>query len=396
MSTSFSPARLATLGEHLAGYVERGQVPGLVAAVERRGELHVEVLGVQALGGPPMRRDTLFRISSMTKPVAAVAALILVEECRLRLDEPIDRLLPELAGRRVLRRIDGPLDDTEPAQRPITLRDLLTFRAGWGILLSAPDSWPIQRAIAELGIAGFGPPNPAAPHDADEWLRRLATLPLLHQPGERWFYNTASLVLGVLIARAAERPLEDFLRERIFAPLGMRDTGFDVPPASRGRFATGYAADADGALVLLDDPATSAWNVPPAFPDPGAGLVSTLDDYLAFARMLLAGGTLGGVRMLSRAAVELMTSDQLTPEQRATAGPILGDDRGWGLGVAIARERADIATTPGRYGWDGGLGTFWTNHPREELTTLLLTQRAMWPPLPLEHDFRTLAVAALV
>src|SRR5260370_517612 len=190
-----------------------------------------------------MGGDTIFRISSMTKPITAVATMILVEECKLRLDEPVDRLLPELANRKVLRRLDGPLDDTVPASRPITLRDLLTFRMGLGIIMGPPDLYPIQKAVTELQIVGFGPPNVSTPHEPGEWMRRLATLPLMHQPGEKWMYNTGSYVLGVLIARASGRPLETFFRERIFEPLGMKDTSFSVPAAKLERLAVVYQAN---------------------------------------------------------------------------------------------------------------------------------------------------------
>ncbi len=182
-----SKARLGRLHDIMAGYVERGEVPGLVTLLSRRGEAHVDVIGKKAVGGSdPMRRDTIFRITSMTKPITAAAAMILVEECKLRLDDPVDRLLPELAGRRVLKRIDGPLDDTVPAHRPITLRDLLTFRLGLGMIWGPPEVYPIQKAVSELGIVGFGAPDQSTPLGPDEWLRRLATLPLMHQPGERW------------------------------------------------------------------------------------------------------------------------------------------------------------------------------------------------------------------
>jgi CubicO group peptidase (beta-lactamase class C family) len=180
-----SRVRLERMHDLMAGHVQRGAVPGVVTLVSRRGKVHVNVVGAKALGGgDPIRRDTIFRITSMTKPITAAAAMILVEECKLRLDEPVDRLLPELAHRKVLRRIDGPLEDTVPATRPITLRDLLTFRMGFGLIWGPPDKYPIQRAISELQIVGFGPPNQATPYDPDEWLRRLATLPLMHQPGE--------------------------------------------------------------------------------------------------------------------------------------------------------------------------------------------------------------------
>ena len=190
MSTGgLSEARLGRMREVMAGHVERGEVPGLVALVDRRGEVHVDALGTKAVGGDPMRRDTIFRIASMTKPVAAVAAMILVEECRLRLDDPVDGLLPELADRRVLKRLDGPLDDTVPANRPITLRDLLTLRLGIGAVMVFPARYPIQLVMDEAGVV----PGPDSPSLApDEWMKRLGGLPLMHHPGERWMYETGS------------------------------------------------------------------------------------------------------------------------------------------------------------------------------------------------------------
>src|SRR5437763_608196 len=221
-----SSARLGRPHDVLGGHTESGGVPGLVWLVARHGEVHAGVAGrLQAGGGDPVRQDTIFRISSMTKPVTAVAALILVEECRLRLDEPADRFLPELADRRVMVRSDGSLDDTVPAHRPITLRDMLTFRLGLGMDFTASGPQPVLAAMAELGL-GVGPPAPAGPPEPDEWMRRLGTLPLQYQPGARWLYDTGAQVLGVLIARASGQPFETFLAERIFEPLGMPDTGF--------------------------------------------------------------------------------------------------------------------------------------------------------------------------
>jgi len=367
----------------MAKHIERGIAPGIVTLVSRRGEVHIDAIGMQALGGRiPMRRDTIFRIASMTKPITAVATMILVEECRLRLDEPVDRLLPELAGRQVLKRLDGPLDDTVPAKRPITVRDLLTFRMGFGQMLAPPDAYPILQAASEQQI-GMGPPNPAMIPAPDEWMRRLGTLPLMAQPGAKWLYSIGSDVLGVLIARASGQPLELFLRERIFEPLGMQDTGFSVPAEKLDRFATSYATNpASGALDLYDAAAGGQWSRPPAFPSGAGGLVSTSDDYLAFGQMLLNKGRHGKERILSRLSVELMTTDQLTPEQQAGAEVFLRANRSWGFGVAIVTRRDDIAAVPGRYGWDGGLGISWCSDPKEDLVGILLTQQAWTSPDP--------------
>src|SRR6266516_2927060 len=322
MSTGgLSRMRLARMHDVMAGYVERGEVPGLVTLVSRRGAVHVDAIGARTIGeSAPMRRDTIFRISSMTKPITAAATMILVEECRLRLDEPVDRLLPELADRRVLTRLDGPLDDTVPAHRPITVRDLLTFRLGFGLVMAPPDTYPIQKAMSEQ-LLGQGPPSPATPPAPDEWIRRLGTLPLMHQPGEKWMYNTGSDVLGVLIARASGLPFETFLGERLFEPLGMRDTGFSVAAASLDRLATSYLTNSEtGALEVYDEAEGGQWSHQPDFPSGAGGLVSTIDDYLAFGQMMLSQGKHQSLRILSSLAVELMTTDQLTPEQKAVSG----------------------------------------------------------------------------
>lgn len=398
-SAGLSKARLGRMHEVMAGHVERGEVPGMVTLVSRRGEVHVDAIGTKAAGGSdPMRRDTIFRIASLTKPITAVAAMILVEECTVRLDEPVDRLLPELAGRKVLKRFDGPLDDTVPARRPITVRDLLTFRMGFGVLMTPPDLYPIQKAMTAAGII-IGPKSDS-PHPPEEWIKHFGTLPLMHQPGEKWMYHSGSDVLGVLIARASGQPLETFLRERIFAPLGMKDTGFSVSAAKLDRLAVAYMVNpATGALELYDDVAGSQWARPAVFPAGGAGLVSTIDDYLAFGQMMLNQGRHGNQRLLSRLSVEAMTTDQLTPEQKAAAVFLPGffDRIGWGFGVSVATRRDGVAAVPGRFGWDGGLGTSWYSDPKEEMVGILMTQRAWTSPSPppVCLDFWTSAYQAI-
>ncbi len=397
--SGLSKARLGRVHDIMASHVERGAPPGLVGAIVRHGEVHVDAVGHTAAGGAtPVARDSIFRIASMSKPVTAVATMILAEECRLRLDDPVDGLVPELADRQVLTRLDGPLDDTVPAERPITIRDLLTFQAGWGILMVPFGTYPIQRAMEELAL-GQGMPNPVDTAPTDEWIRRLGTLPLMHQPGASWMYHTGSDVLGVVIARAAGQPFEDFLRERIFEPLGMVDTGFSAPADKVGRMVTAYLTDpATGALALYDEPAGGQWSAPPAFPSGGGGLVSTIDDYLAFAQMLLAGGRRGDERILSRPSVDLMTTDHLTAAQKASTDfmPTYWDTHGWGFGVAVATRRHDV-TGVGTYGWDGGLGTTWRNDPSEDMITVLLTQASFTSPVPpaVCADFRTAAYQAI-
>jgi len=372
----FSEARLERMHAALRRHVDSGVLPGLVALVRQRGREHVEAIGTLALdSNVPMRRGTIFRLASMTKPVTAVGAMILVEKCKLRLDDPVDAWLPELKERKVLRTIESPLDDTVPAKRPITLRDLLTFRSGYGeVAFIAPTS-ALQQAMVNARLPLSTWPFAGT---ADEFMTVLGTLPLAFQPGERWLYHMGSEILGVLIARVSGTPLATFLGERIFEPLGMNDTGFFVPEEKLDRLATCYGTDiVTGVFGVLDEARGGSVARPPVFESGGGGLVSTVDDMLAFGQMLLAKGALGHERILSRPAVELMTTDQLTAEQKV-ASPFFENfwsSRGWGFGVSIVTGRQDIADVPGRFGWDGAFGTSWYVDPHEELVGVLMTQR---------------------
>jgi len=395
-ASGLSPVRLRRLREVLTRHVESGDMPGLVALVARRGEVHVEAIGTMEAGGTePMRRDMIFRIASVTKQIAAAAAMTLAEECRLRLDDPVDGALPELAGRQVLTRIDAPLDDTVPAGRPITLRDLLTFVWGLGAIMAPPEQYPIQRALEEADLM----PGPGGPSiKPDEWMKRLGSLPLAYQPGDKWLYHTGSDVLGVLMARITGQPLAEVLAERVLSPLGMADTGFHVPQASQHRLAAAYRPDEQtGALVLTDDPRNSRWGAPPAFPAAGGGLVSTADDLLAFCTMMLHKGRHGGGRLLARPTVELMTTDLITEQQKAENTIFFGGNSVWGLGFQVFHRRRTIASTPGRFGWTGGTGTSVYTDPAEELIGILLTQREMTSPGPpnVFRDFWTGAYQAI-
>ena len=383
----------------LARHVDSGAIPGLVALVSRDGDTHVETLGsFEANGsGSPMRRDAIFRMASTSKLVTSTAVMILVEECRLRLDDAVDEWLPELADRRVLKSLDGPVGDTVPAERPITVRDLLTFTNGFGMVVAAPGTLPIQDRIAESGIGAFGQVPTCGP---DEWMRNLGGLPLLCQPGEKWLYNTGSDILGVLVARVAGTTFGEFLRERVFAPLGMRDTGFHVPADKIHRLPTSYAHDPEtGGLAVWDEAAGGIYSRPPAFESGGTGLVSTVDDYHVFMRMLLNRGTVGGERILCPASVELMTMDHLTPAQKAekdTLTEYFGAHGGFGFGMAVRTHRRDLASA-GQFGWDGGLGTTVYGDPAERLTGILLSQSAIdTQDTPrLHRDFWTAAYRAI-
>ncbi|HZS33617.1 MAG TPA: serine hydrolase domain-containing protein [Methylomirabilota bacterium] len=397
--SGLSPGRLARLDDILRRHVDGGRLPGLVAVISRRGAEHARAIGTLGLDRPaPMRRDTLFRLASLTKAITAVAAMILVEECTLRLDDPVDEWLPELRHRRVLRRIDGELDDTVPAKRAITLRDLLTFRSGYGEVALVAPMCPLHRAMIEARLPLSTWMFPGA---ADAFMGALGRLPLAHQPGERWLYHLSADILGVLIARASGTSFSAFLRERIFEPLGMRDTGFAVPEAESDRLATCYRTDVStGEVTVLPEADADRITEPPAF-ESGAGargLVSTADDLLAFGRMMLGAGAHGRHRLLSRPAVELMTTDHLTPEQKA-ASPLFDDfwdSRGWGLGLSVVTRRAEIAG-PGRFGWDGAFSGSWYVDPREGMIGVLLAQvrPAALRPSPLVLDFWTAAYQAI-
>lgn len=394
-----SPTRLARLHETLLRHVERRRLPGLVAAISRRGAEHVDAIGTLGFDRTaPMRRDTIFRLASVTKPITAVAAMILVEECRLRLDDPVDEFLPELANRKVLRTIESELDDSVPARRPITLRDLLTFRSGYGEVAFLAPMCPLHRALidARLPLSTF-----TFPGNPDEFMQCVGRLPLAHQPGERWLYHMSAEILGVLVARVSGMPLSAFMRERIFEPLGMKDTGFTVPRARLDRVATCYQTDFSTGEVTVLEGAGNELLARPCLFESGAGdqFVSTADDLLAFGTMMLNQGACGKGRILSRLAVELMTTDQLTAQQKA-ASPFFEDfwdSRGWGLGVSIVTRRDDVAGVPGRYGWDGAFSTSLYVDPHEDMVGVLMAQcrpGALRLP-PVVRDFWTSAYQAI-
>ena len=349
--------------------IDAGLLAGAVTLVWQGGRvLQVNELGHRDVDARlPMQRDTMFRIASMTKPVTIAAAMSLVEEGKLALTDRVATWLPELADMRVLAEPRGPLDRTVPAQRHITVEDLMTHRSGLAYMFSVLG--PLADAYRKL----------PARQDQDRWLAELAELPLAHQPGERLTYSVATDVLGIVLSRLEGKPLSEILTERILGPLGMTDTGFSVGSSGRRRAATMYQLDAD--TTLRHDVMGPAPITDPPFCMGGAGLWSTADDYLRFARMLLAGGTVDGVRVLSEQSVASMRTDRLTDEQRRQdfLGAPFWIGRGFGLNLSVVTDPAKSRQLfgPGGLGsfsWPGAYGTWWQADPSADVILIYLIQ----------------------
>lgn len=371
----FNTAALSQVAPALQGIIDQGALSGAVTLVWRKGEVvQTHALGHRDIeGGQPMTRDTLFRIASMTKPVTSIAVMMLIEEGKLKLDDPVSRWLPELANMQVLKDPTGPVDATVPAVRDITVEDLLTHRSG--LAYGFTSMGPIAYAYEEkLGNAL------ANPHSPDAWLKALGELPLTYQPGERFHYSHATDVLGFLVARIEGKSIGEVLQARVFGPLGMADTSFWVPPEKRERMAKLYQAPPEGALkdVSFPHPPT-----PPAFEGGGGGLVSTADDYLKFARMMLGQGEVDGVRLVKPETLELMAANRLTDEQRGHGfmGMPFWLSQGFGLGVSMILDAEKHqwmgAGAEGAYGWPGAFGTWWQADPANEMILIFLIQDSM-------------------
>ncbi|RLV68088.1 beta-lactamase [Streptomyces sp. CBMAI 2042] len=413
MSTPHKLQERHGLKELLDSHIARGSAPGAVALVARGDRVEVAAAGSATLAGTtgttgttPMRRDSVFRIASITKPVNAAAAMTLVEDGLIAPADPVAAWLPELSSPLVVRTPQSPVDDVVSAVRPITLLDLLTSRAGYGF----PSDFSLPALAPLFAELKQGPPQPQAVPGPDAWMAALSRIPLLHQPGDGWLYNTCSDILGVLISRVADRPLPAYLAERIFEPLGMTDTGFAVAPGALDRF-TGYyrAGEGDGSgseagsgsgagngngsgLELVDAP-DGQWSSPPAFPSGAGGLVSTVDDWYAFGRMLLAEGLADdGRRVLTGESVRQMVTDQLTPDQRAASG-LFTEGQGWGFGGSVDVEITAPWNVLGRYGWIGGTGTTAHIIPSTGTVAVLLTQVELAGPVAPQvmRDFWTYA-----
>lgn len=372
----FSQERLSRLSGNLQGYVERGEIAGVVTLLYQHGTLaHIDTLGWQDREAQiPMQRGTLFRIASMTKPITTVAALTLVEEGKIHLIDPVDRWLPELANRMVMRDPHGSPEQVYPSPRAITLHDVLTYRLGLG--WENTSLFPRLRTLAAAPFADAAQMAEVERLDPDAWMARVGELPLLYEPGTRWLYHIASDILGVLLTRITGQPLETVLRERVLEPMGMKDTSFVVPADKRQRLSVLYGSTPGGELAALDHPDTTGWADPPLFASGGAGLVSTGDDYLRFARMLLGKGEVDGVRVLSPQMVEAMTTDYLTPEQHTHSffGRNLWSTLGFGYGVAVRTRPGEFGQRVGSFFWPGAFGTSWYVDPQQDLVAIMLLQ----------------------
>lgn len=366
---------MGELRKLLQGYVDDGLMPGAVALLAYGDDVEVEAVGsLDVDGGAPMRPDTIVRIASVTKPIVAAALLTLVEEGRLGMDDPVDPWLPELADPVVVRTPTSPVDDVVPAERAITVRDLLTSCPGYGF----PSDFALPQLEQLFAVQKDGRHPRSFPHP-DEWMAALGRIPLLYQPGRTWLYDTASTLQGVLISRVTGAPLPDALAERILGPLGMVDTAFHVPAGKLGRFASYYEPAPDGRLRLVDPP-DGEWSTPPVFPLGNGGLVGTVGDWYRFARMLLGGGALDGHRVLSAESVRAITTNQLGPDQLAESGLFL-DGQGWGFGGSVDIHRTHPWNVPGRYGWTGGTGTSAHIVPSTGSVALLYTQVGVTSPV---------------
>lgn len=370
---TFDANILANYPTMLQGIIDNGDLSGVVTLIWRSGEIvDCRALGLADIAvGTPMRRDTLFRIASMTKPVTSVAALMLMEEGAFQLSDSIEKWAPELAGMKVLRDPQGPLDDTYPAPRAITFEDLLTHRAGLAYSFSAvgPIAHAYHAALGDVLASGMDP---------DAWMKALGGLPLVYPPGQRLHYSHATDVLGFIIGRIAGTSFREVLMKRIFAPLGMDDTDFYVPPEKRARAAVVYKQD-DASGVLSPVP-FQQHDSPPAYCGGGGGLISTVDDYLKFARMLLGRGEVDGVRLLKGETVDQMVANHLTPAQRAHGflGMPFWESMGFGLGVSMVLEPEKHAWmgagSKGSFGWPGAFGTWWQADPAQDLILIFLIQ----------------------
>lgn len=389
----FSHQRLARINTKMQRYVDENKLAGISTLIARRGKVvHFETFGMANIeAGQPMAEDTIFRIYSMTKPITSVAALMLLEESHFRLSDPVADYLPEFKAVKVLDKSDDNGVRLADPVRPMTIRDLFTHTAG--LSYGFEEGFYVDQLYAQQ-VWQPADNNPTL--TLAEWVGAIARMPLAYQPGTRYRYSVATDVLGYLVQVVSGMPFADFLQERIFAPLGMVDTFFTVPPEKLSRFATNYGPKTGGGLEVIDAPHNSRYTRPTQRPSGGGGLLSTSGDYLRFTQMLLNGGELDGVRLLGRKTVELMTTNNLPDGVYVDNNPAAG--LGFGLGVSVLLDlgKGQTLGSVGNYGWGGAANTnFWID-PKEELIGILMLQFMPSDTYPVIPDFRILAYQALV
>jgi len=393
-----SAARLARISTWMKGWVDSGKLPGMTVAVMRKGELaFAETYGkADVERNKPQRPDTIFRIYSMSKPLTSTAIMMLYEEGRFQLDDPISKFIPAFKNPRVYSGGSRGKLDTVPAEREINFRDLLSHTSG--LTYGFMESNPVDALYRAKDGVDFG----TATTSLEQVVARLATLPLIAQPGKAWNYSVSTDVLGYLVEVISGQPFQDYLVEKVIKPLGMVDTNFFVPKEKHDRFAANYQAGAGGKLELIDDPAKSRYLAPRAVNSGGGGLVSTASDYLRFCKFMLNKGELDGVRLLGRKTVELMTTNHLKGDMGDMGAPrfsessYLGIGFGLGFSVMIDPAKAQILGTPGEYAWGGAASTaFWCD-PAEDMAVLLLTQLMPSSTYPIRRELRVLSYQAIV
>ncbi len=396
-AAGLSKQRLTRIEHWAQRQVNEGKLPGVITLVARRDQVaHLHVCGDADIArGVKLTDDTIFRIYSMTKPLTTAAAMMLYEEGRFQLDDPIARFLPCFANIRVYTGGSRGKFETVPAERDITFRHLMTHTSG--LTYGFMEAHPVDTVYRAQGIdfqtleATLG-----------EVVERLAAVPLIAQPGRAWNYSVATDVLGHLVAVISGQEFAHFLQQRLLGPLGMTDTGFHVPAGKIGRFAANYAPAANGGLALIDDPQSSIFVRQRPIASGGGGLCSTVFDYLRFCRMMLNKGELDGVRLLGRKTVELMTSNHLGGDMADMGSPRFSElsytGIGFGLGFSVMLDpaKAQIVGTPGEYAWGGAASTaFWVD-PGEQMIVILLTQLTPSSTYPIRRELRVLSYAAVL
>jgi CubicO group peptidase (beta-lactamase class C family) len=396
-TVGLSATRLQRLDRWAERLVDSGKLPGVLTMVMRRGQLaHLSVYGkADVERGTPLRSDTIFRIYSMTKPLTSTAIMMLYEDGHFQLDDPITRFLPCFRNMRVLTGGARGKWDSVPAERDITFRDLLTHTAGFTNASMAATQVDALYRNANIDFT-FGECS------LGEMVERLSEMPLLAQPGAEWNYSVATDVLGHLVSVISGQPFDEFLEQRILRPLGMVDTGFEVPSSKLPRLAANYRPGDGGRLEVIDDPANSRYAKKPPIPSGGGGLVSTASDYMRFCHMMLRKGELDGVRLLGRKTVELMTSNHLRGDMGDMGQPRFSESTyqgiGFGLGFSVMLDpaKAQILGTQGEYAWGGVASTaFWID-PVEDMAVLLLTQLMPSWTYPIRREARVLTYMSIV